>query len=369
MPLQLYRHDPNYIRPLDKDINEVFDPKKNKAFRHGELIRWLLQNGSGEYIGRIAAFTHDKYTNKGDEQPTGMCGFFECINDQTAANLLFDAAKQWLLAHGKQAMDGPVNFGERSNWWGLLVEGFKPPMYAMNYNPPYYQQLFEQYGFKLFYNQLCFHRFVEGRLNEKFYAGHQRLTEKGGFTAEKVRKNNLAKYAADFAVVYNKAWSLHEGGKEMTTEQALKIFNSMKPVMDEDIAWFAYFKGEPVGMYLNIPELNQIFRHLNGQFNLWSKLKFLWYKWRGECTSYTGIIFGVVPRFHGLGVDYFIITELANTVQSMSRYTETELQWQGDFNPKIINISKALDFTVSRRFVTYRYLFNRDAAFKRHPIL
>ncbi|HET9431069.1 MAG TPA: hypothetical protein VFO70_07825, partial [Chitinophagaceae bacterium] len=60
------KNDPNYIRPLDKDIKEVFDPKKNKAFRSGEITRWLLKDDENNLIGRIAAFVNKKYKNKGD---------------------------------------------------------------------------------------------------------------------------------------------------------------------------------------------------------------------------------------------------------------------------------------------------------------
>src|SRR4051812_22400854 len=75
------KHTPGWIRPLDRDINQVFDTEKNKAFRHGECIRWLLKNEKGEFIGRIAAFVNKKYKTIGDQQPTGGVGFFDCIND------------------------------------------------------------------------------------------------------------------------------------------------------------------------------------------------------------------------------------------------------------------------------------------------
>src|SRR5580765_4543870 len=166
------KNDPNYIRPLDKDINEVFDPKKNKAFRHGEAIRWILKDEDGKLIGRIAAFVNKKYKNKGDDLPVGGVGFFDCINDQNAADMLFDVAKHWLMQRGMQAMDGPVNFGERDRWWGLLVEGFEPPVYCMNYNPPYYRELFENYGFKNFFNQHCYAIKVTESLQEKFFVRH-----------------------------------------------------------------------------------------------------------------------------------------------------------------------------------------------------
>ena len=134
----LNSQDPNYIRPLDKDIEDVFNPEKNKTFRHGQCVRWLIRHEEGQYLGRIAAFTNRKYKNIGDEQPTGGIGFFDCINDQQAANLLLDTARNWLIRQGMEAMDGPINFGERDRWWGLISKGFHPPLYGMIYNPPFF---------------------------------------------------------------------------------------------------------------------------------------------------------------------------------------------------------------------------------------
>ncbi|MCD6063929.1 MAG: Uncharacterized protein K0R82_1840, partial [Flavipsychrobacter sp.] len=72
MAVELYRTDPNWIRPLDKDIEEVFDPAKNKFFKKGECTRWLLKNDSGKTIGRVATFVNRQYKQ---EQPTGGIGF------------------------------------------------------------------------------------------------------------------------------------------------------------------------------------------------------------------------------------------------------------------------------------------------------
>src|SRR6478735_9010058 len=125
--------NPNYIRPLDPEIRDVFDKKKNKTFRSGTVVRWILKNDAGALVGRIAAFTNKRYKNKGDTVPVGGIGFFDCINNQQAANLLFDTAKAWLEQQGMEAMDGPINFGERDRWWGLVVKGFQEPLYGMNY--------------------------------------------------------------------------------------------------------------------------------------------------------------------------------------------------------------------------------------------
>ena len=369
VPLIIYKDDPNFIQPLDKDIQDIFDTKKNKAFRFGECQRWILKHEDGNLIGRIAAFVYKKYRNKGDEQKTGGIGFFECINDQNAADMLFDVSKHWLLQRGMQAMDGPINFGERDRWWGLVVEGFKPPIYLMNYNLPYYQSLFENYGFKVFYHQICWHMFVDTQLNEKFSEQHKKYDSLPDFSAAHLKKGDLKKFADDFCVVYNKAWAKHEGNKQMNKEVAYKMFKSMKPVIDEKLIWFVYHKNEPIAFWINLPELNQIFQHFRGKFGLFEKLKLMWLKRKGVINKFTGIVFGVVPEFQGMGIDYYMIVEGAKVIQHTTKYLELELQWQGDFNPRILNMSRHIGAKQSRLLTTYRYLFDRTKEVKRHPIL
>lgn len=368
--VQLNRANSSYIRPIDKEINEVFDPAYNKAFRNGEVTRWVLKDEEGGLIGRIAAFVNKKYRNKGDEVPVGGIGFFDCINDQDAADMLLDVARHWLGQRGMEAMDGPINFGERDKWWGLLVEGFHEPLYGMNYNPPYYKALLENYGFRPFFHQLCFGLDPMKPLKEKVLQRHSALAEDPAYSACKMDKKQLEKYAEDFLVVYNGAFAGHGGMKQMRKEQAMQLFRKMKPLLDEDIAWFAYHQQKPIAMFLNLPELNQYFKHFDGRFGLLQKLQFLWLRSRGACRHFTGVVFAIVPEFQGMGIDAYIIAEMAKVVQPAKFYQHYEMQWIGDFNPKMVNVAKTLGETyISRKLTTYRYLFDRSREFKRHPML
>jgi len=368
--VELFKGEPNYIQPLDKDVEEVFNPQKNKAFRFGEAIRWVLKDEKGKLIGRIAAFVNKKYRTKGDRFPVGGVGFFDCINDQQAANLLFDTAKEWLSQKGMGAMDGPINFGERDRWWGLIVEGFQPPLYCMSYSKPYYRTLFQQYGFEVFFNQVCYGLDPTRELNKKILDRHEELKKDPDFKAVHATKKDLDKFAVDFSIVYNKAWAGHGGLKEISKELAIAMFRKMKPVMDEKIVWFTYYKEEPIAIFLNIPDLNQWFKYLNGKFDLYHKLKFLWVKWTKPNRRFTGIIFGIVPEHQGKGVDAFMINEAKFVVQALHKYNYYELQWIGDFNPKMINVAEGLgDTYLTRRLITWRYQFDRSLPFERHPIL
>jgi hypothetical protein len=198
---------------------------------------------------------------------------------------------------------------------------------------------------------------------------HAHFEKDPAFSVRHIEKSNLEKYAEDFATVYNAAWAGHGGLKEMKKEQVMLMFNKMKPVMDERIIWFTYHNEDPIAIFVNLPDLNQWFKHLDGQFSLLHKLKFLWIKKTKKCTKFTGIVFGVVPEFQGKGIDSFMVGEAYKTVIHMD-YTHYEMQWIGDFNPKMINVAQGLgDVYPSRRLITYRFLFDRQREFKRHPFL
>jgi len=124
-PVRLYQHNDHYIRPLDQDLESIFSPEKNKFHKDGECERFLFKNAKNETIGKVAVFINKTYQQ---QQPTGGIGFFDCINDQETANFIFDHCKNWLQERGMEAMDGPINFGERDKFWGLVIEGFLEPL-------------------------------------------------------------------------------------------------------------------------------------------------------------------------------------------------------------------------------------------------
>lgn len=364
-PARLYHGDVNYIRPLDKDVEAVFDPEKNKLFQTGECERFLFKNEENESIGRVAVFINPKYKN---DFPVGGLGFFDCIDNQKVADYIFDFCKKWLEQRGMEAMDGSINFGERDKFWGVLIEGFTPPLYGMNYNAPYYQSLFENYGFRTYYRQLCYSRPIQGRLSEVFTSAHGVHSKNPVISAERLRKNKIEKFAQDFTTIYNKAWAGHGNGKQLEYSKVLRMFQTMKPVLNEHISWFVYADGEPIAMWINIPDLNQWFRHLNGKFRIWEKMKFFWTKTVTKNKKMVGLVFGIVLEWQKKGIDGYMICEGSKHIRRHTDFTEFEMQWIGDFNPKMMRIAEHLDTTITRVLTTYRFIFDENRPFERYSI-
>ncbi len=360
----IYKNEKNWIRPLDKDINSVFDPKTNKAFRKGDVKRWLLKNNN-ETIGRIAAF----YSSKNDKEKlrVGGCGFFECIDDKDAAKMLFDTAKNWLEKNGYNSMDGPINFGERDKWWGCLVEGFDiDPNYLQNYGKAYYQKLFENYGFQLLFRQLTFLKKVRTPLSEKLSLKAERALRDPNYNFKTLEKRNIQKYIKDFTNIYNDAWSKYPGVSKLELSQAKLLFAQLKPILDEKILWFAYHNDDPVGFFISIPEMNQIFKYVNGKLDLFGKLKTFYHlKIKKSCKKMVGLVFGIVPKHQGKGVDGALIMASRETIQEKLAYEDLELNWIPDFNKSMIRVAEQVQVKLGKIHHTYRYNFDRSIPVER----
>ena len=360
----IYKNEKNWIRPLDKDINSVFDPKTNKAFRKGDVKRWILKNNN-ETIGRIAAF----YSSKNDKEKlrVGGCGFFECIDDKEAAKMLFDTAKNWLEKNGYNSMDGPINFGERDKWWGCLVEGFDiDPNYLQNYGKVYYQKLFENYGFQLLFRQLTFLKKVRTPLSEKLSLKAERALRDPNYNFKTLEKRNIQKYIRDFTKIYNDAWSKYPGVSKLELSQAKLLFAQLKPILDEKILWFAYHNNDPVGFFISIPEMNQIFKHVNGKLDLFGKLKTFYHlKIKKSCKKMVGLVFGIVPKHQGKGVDGALIMASRETIQEKLAYEDLELNWIPDFNKSMIRVAEQVQVKLGKIHHTYRYNFDRSIPVER----
>lgn len=351
----LYKDDKNWVCPLDNDIEAVFDPAKNNFHQDGKCTRWILADDNGKIIGRVAAFINNKKAYH-YEQPTGGMGFFECINDKKAAFLLFDTAKKWLQDNGMQAMDGPINFGENDNFWGLLVEGFTHPSYGMNYNFPYYRAFFEDYGFKTLYEQITNHLDVNKPFSERFTKIANWVIKKPGYDFRHFEIKKMEKFAADFIEIYNDAWQDFENFVPITQATIAESFKKMKPLMDEKLIWFAYIDDEPAAFVIILPDANQMLKPVNGKLDLIGKLKFLYYRRKGV-SRMRAIVMGTKQKYQKHGLESAIFIKLKEYVLPLKQYDELELSWVGDFNEKMIAIHAAVGATFGKKHLTMRCTF------------
>lgn len=368
LPVELYKGNKYWIRPLDNDIRNVFNKEKNPCFKHGECVRWLLKGENGKCVGRVAAFINRKTCGL-DRYSVGQMGFFECIDDRKAAFMLFDKCREWLEERGMEAMEGPVNFGERLEWWGLLVDGFdRCPNYSMPYTHAYYIPFFEEYGFRDYFKQFTYrNRLALESLSQVVVWKADRLLKDPDYAVHTYREIGKQRAVDSLLEVYNKAWNLEVHGVDgITREQVETIYKSLRPIIDEELIYFAYYKDKPIGFFLMFPELNQAVKHVNGKLNLPGLVKFFYYRHVKKIDVALGQLFGVVPEFQSKGVEAAMIKCFCEQVVSKnSHYKYLEMNWVGDFNPQMMHLMKYLSATPAKTHITYRKMFRDDIEFVR----
>jgi hypothetical protein len=359
---RIYTGDKNFICPPDDFIEAIFTPAKNVFFNHGEATRWVLVNENNILVGRVAAFINRKkaYTF---QVPTGGMGFFECINDYNAALILFDTCRTWLVERGMEAMDGPVNFGENDNFWGLLVDGFIPQSFGMNYNPPFYKDFFEKYGFTVYFEQVTNLLDLKKPFPERFWRIADRVRQNPAYNFRHFSFNDSEKFVADFIEVYNNAWQFHENFTPAEPDAIRSVLTEMKSLMVPEFIWFAYHGDEPIAFEVMLPDINQMLKHFNGKINLWGKLKVGLLGKKRIFTRSRITIMGVKPNYQKSGIESALFWHMDGVMKKHTQYTEVELSWVGDFNPKMRMIHEAVGGVFSKRHITYRKYFaeNSDA--------
>jgi len=367
LPKRLYKGDNNWTCLLDAEVEGIFNPKVNGCFEKGDACRWILSDKNNTIIGRIAAFYDMKKANNPNHgQPTGGIGFFECINDQDAANKLFDVAKAWLISKGMQAMDGPINFGENYVHWGLLTVGFMHQAYGMPYNFPYYKKLFETYGFQTYFEQYSYHVDLTQPFPERQEKFARFVMRKPNFKWDHLHINNYKKYIADIVTIYNAVWSdFHEDYTPVTFEEFEKVFLDAKPLLNEDFIVFAYDEEKPIGMIITFPDFNQVFKKLkNGKLSLINKLKLLYHK-KHSITRSRQLVSGVIPEYQKAGIIGPLFLKMADACKKHG-ITELEMSWVGDYNTTVTKMYNQMDnATHGKTHITYRYLFDRNKPFER----
>ena len=357
LPRRLYQGDPQWVCPLDTDISAVFDPVRNHVHQHGSCARWILQDDQGQVIGRIAAFVDERKARL--EHPyAGGCGFFECINSQEAANRLFDTARDWLRERGMEAMDGPVNFGENDMWWGLLVEGFTRPYYGMNYNPPYYQALFERYGFQVKYHQISNRIDIRKPFPERFDKIARWVAAKPANRIDHFRVREFERYAREFLDIYNDGWKDFAGFVPMGYETVRDSFAKIRPIVDEKLIWYAYVNDDPAAFVMILPDTNEWIDGLNGKLGLLGKLRFAWNRYTRKPRRMRAVVMGTKERYRNQGLESALFVRLKDYVLPLGHYEELELSWVGDFNTKMMSIHQATGAVFAKKHTTYRYIFS-----------
>jgi len=326
-PWTIYRDDPYWVPPLVTERRAFIDPQKNPFFEHADAAFFLTERPNGEVIGTIAATVDHDY-NVFQEVQVGWFGLFEVVKEYPVAEALLSTARDWVREQGMSAILGPVNLSTNAEY-ALLIEGFdSPPVVMMTYNPPYYAQFIERFGFgkvRDLYAYLFDAIYQSRNIPPKLIRVAEATMRKGKIRIRKVNMKDWDNEVRRAKAVYNSAWIRLWGFVPMTDAEFDHLARGLRSFLDPDLLLIAEDGDRPVGVSMGLPDVNQALLQARPGPSRWSVpwtlLKFL--RYRRQITIWRGLITGVVEEYRGRGIEAAFFMETLNAALAKG-YTHCE---------------------------------------------
>lgn len=352
---RLYKNDPNWVPPLRSNQEELVGFRKHPFYERNK-VRTFIVRRDGLVVGRIAAIVNYGHNERYKEN-RGFFGFFDCEDDQTAANMLFDAAGKYLKSEGMTDVRGPCN-PSLNYELGLLIEGFNtPPCFMMTYNWPYYEKLVAAYGFEKTQDLYAFEGHADrlSELDPKFYFVVEEVKRRFNVHLRKADAKNLSKEAALFVDIYNKALISTWGFVPLSPAEAQHIAGSLKMLIEPDVTTIIEVDGKPVGVALGLLDFNPIIKEIDGRLFPFGFLKILFS--RKKIKRVRLMSNNILPEFQRWGLGVVALGRMLPDVLKRG-INECEFSWVLESN----NLSRgSLERGGATRAKTYR-LYDRSLA-------
>jgi GNAT superfamily N-acetyltransferase len=346
-PWRIYRDDPNWVPPLILDQLRFFTPGKNPYLSHSTAQLFMAFRGD-EPVGRISAHENNQHIQV-HKDGAGFFGFFECIDDQAVANALLDVASTWLRERGLKTMRGPVSFSVNDEV-GLLLDAFdEPPLIRMTYNPPYYAGLIEGYGLQKIQDLYAYVMFESEEMPEWLHGMSDLVLEDPKLVVRTVDVRDFKNEMKRIRKIYAEAWSENWGAVPLTEEEFDRIVGEFRLIYDRDLFFIAEYDGEPAGMSLVLPDMNQVLKKAGGRLFPLGLLKMLWY--RRKINAWRMPVLGVRQEHRLRGIEVVLCRRTYDVAKKNRNYRKGEMSWILESNTAANAVVKKLG---ARRSKTYR---------------
>jgi GNAT superfamily N-acetyltransferase len=264
-PWTLYRNDPYWIPPLRDDQKALVGYKPHPFYERNSVQTFIACRGD-EVVGRIAAILNEGHILRYNER-IGFFGFFDCRDDQEAANGLFDAARYWFAEQGIFTLRGPTN-PSLNYELGLLIQGFdSTPTFMMTYNPPYYERLVENYGFRKSQDLYAFWGHIDmlPQIAVKLKPIVEQIIERYNVKTRPLDKKHFKEDVELFLSIYNRSLGNTWGFVPMSPGEIKVLAGGLQHIIVPEMAVAVEVDGKVVGAAFGLPDYNPRIKEIDGR--------------------------------------------------------------------------------------------------------
>ena len=307
----VYADDPRYIRPLDMELKERLDPKKNPFFEHGDGVVFTAHR-AGRCVGRVTAQIDREHLDRYKDD-VGFFGFLDTVDDPDVAAALLERAGEWLRDRGMKVARGPISLSINEEI-GCLVEGFDAPPVLMNpHHRPDQGGLIEKAGFGKVKDVFGW-RYEVGELNARVKKAREEILALSEVQTRPFSKKDAERDVATALDVFNDAWNENWGYVPMTKREADKMAADLKTSLVPEITRLVTIDGEPAAVAIALPNVNELITDLRGRLFPLGIAKLLWRLKVEGAKSGRLLILGIKKKFRAqrkyAGLSLFLYAEL-----------------------------------------------------------
>jgi hypothetical protein len=349
LPWKIYAGHANWVPPLKAHVRHLLDSQGHPFWRFSERALFLARRGK-ETVGRIVAIIDGNH-NKFHNERMGIWGFFESVDDQEVAGALFSEAEEWVQRKGMDFIRGPLN--PSTNYEiGLLVEGFQyAPTIMMTYNPQYYTELIENQGFTKEKDLVAMLVEENARSTQRVERLARRILRNGNISIRPLNLKDIKNEVTLISDIYRESWSDNWGFVPMTEEEVGEMAKNLARIADPDMVFFLYYKDDPAGVALVVPDVNPLLKRLNGKIGILGLVKIALY--RKEVNGLRGMLFGVRKSYQKLGLP-LVAFDYMNRTGRKKNYQYLELGWNLEDNDAINQFDREVGGRIWKRYRIYR---------------
>jgi GNAT superfamily N-acetyltransferase len=351
-PWKVYQNDPLWVPPLLPERAKIIDPQLGAFFQYGQadfFIAWRDKRP----VGTICA-AEDRFYNQNMRKKVCVIGFLEYIEDYNVFPALIGAAIEWARGRDLDTLLGPFNL-DYEDAYGVLVRGRdRPPTLLCGHSPPYYKDFMERYGF------------VPARAANLAFAIDAQETPETQRLARiadglrrrhkiSVRSANLDDWQGEIDRVHyllNNCFTWTDDPIPWSREAVESLVAPFRQIADPELALFAEVDGNVVGLFLGVPNLNEVFIHVNGLRYPWDYLRLLRYMHlKPECLAIKSVL--VLPEYQKLGASVLLFDEMRRRAMAKG-YTWADLSITSEDNPDTPQLALKMGAVEYKRWQVYR---------------
>jgi GNAT superfamily N-acetyltransferase len=349
-PFRLYRHTPQWVPPLVSAARSSLDPNNHPFYQHSSADFFVVEEGR-QVLGRIGVM-HNTRHNAYRQCQVAFFGFFEVVDDVSAAQLLFNTAFEWAQRRGLNEIIGPRGLiGADSS--GILVEGFDlRPALDVPYNLAYYDDYLKDSGFVKDTDHFCGYLPGDHQIPPRLAEMVEKARQRHGFTIKSfTTQAELRQWVPYVAEVHQKSFTETHEYFPPTPAEVEWIADTIISVTDPRLIKLAMKGDQVVGFALAYHDIAPALQKCRGRL-----LPLGWYyilqeRKRADWVNLNGV--ALLPEYRGQGANLLLYSELAKSIHAIG-FKHMELIQVNETNYQSRSDMEAIGARWYKRHRSYR---------------